>query len=302
MNVEITTLDKLDNRDFRRVVKLDCRNWWNVLSSEYNVGNISNFHERMKTVFYEEYKRVYSRLLEFPEGEVVAYCHDLKRPVGAISGIRINAPTIDDVPNTWHAMSDNGYFTTHDPKGNMLCCASIIVLNTGLPSERLSELKKQHISSMLLGGEHALAEKLGLPNLIGYSRPMNYAEYVAKHGAIDIEKYLEVRNDKGRLYDKSIGMHEREINRLVRERNLVFDAKLLARARIIPGGRPLDPQSLGYNIISDYSPTLKAYNPQEDAAHSNLIYTPVKANSQIIYTPFCGHPFPTNTDSGPTRT
>lgn len=251
LHLETLTFDQLDERDFNRVVKLDARNWWNVLSREYDVAHIPNLHTRNELVCGKELLRLSQRIEVFPEGQIAVYCHEMQRPVGAISSLILKAPTVGDVPPTWHGATGNGYFSTHDPSGDMLICASIITLHTGLPAQKISELRKQHISSLLLLAQHTLAEKLGLPGMIAYSRPMNYAAYVAEHGPTPVEAYLEVRDSQGRLHDRSIGMHERELE--------AFSPGLGKPARILPAGRPLDPDSLGYNVIMDYSPTLRAH-------------------------------------------
>ncbi|MBI5242967.1 MAG: hypothetical protein HY922_04685 [Elusimicrobia bacterium] len=251
MHIETLQMRRLDEQDFNRVVKLDARNWWNVLSREYGVEQIHNFHARMEIVFGRELVRLLHRCEEFPEGQIVIFCHELKRPVGAISSLILKAPTLADIPPTWHGATGNGYFYTHDPRGDTLICPSIIALHTGLPAQSISELKKQHISTALLHAQHGLAQRLGLPKMVAYSRPMNYGEYTAKYGPLPIEEYLQVRDEKGRLYDRSIGMHERELENFARG--------LGKPARILPNGRPLDPQSLGHNVLMDYSPTLASH-------------------------------------------
>ena len=184
LHLETLTFDKLGERDFNRVVKLDARNWWNVLSREYGVSHIRNLHTRNELVCGKELLRLTQRLEVFPEGQIAVYCHEMKRPVGAISSLILKAPTVAAVPPTWHGATGDGYFSTHDPAGDMLICASIITLHTGLPAQKISDLRKQHISSLLLLAQHTLAEKLGVPGMIAYSRPMNYAAYVAEQEII----------------------------------------------------------------------------------------------------------------------
>ena len=249
MHIEVLQMRRLAERDFDRVVKLEARNWWNVLSREYDLEHIANFHSRMELVFGRQLLRLLQRCDEFPEGQIVVYCHELKRPVGAISSLILKAATLDDVPPTWHGATGNGYFTTHDSNGDKLVCASIITLHSGLPAQRLSELKKQHVASTLLRAQHDLAVKAGLRKMIAYSRPMNFGEYVARNGPTPIEDYLRVRDERGRLYDRSIGMHEHELE--------AFARGLGKPAKMLPNGRPLDPEALGYNILMDYSPTLE---------------------------------------------
>jgi hypothetical protein len=248
LHLETMPMSRLGWRDFRRVVKLDARNWWPVLSREYHAEQISNLHARMAIVFERELARLERRSEVFPQGQIVVYCHELRRPVGAIGSLVIKATSIDDVPPTWHGVTGNGFFTTHDPSGDTLVCASIITLHTGLPGQKISELRKQHIASTLLHAQHSLAEEFGLSRMIAYSRPMDYGEYVSRRGALPIEEYLKVRDERGRLLDRSIGMHARELESFARG--------LGQPARILPGGRPLDPEALGYNVIMDYSPTL----------------------------------------------
>jgi hypothetical protein len=234
MDIKIVRLGTLDDDDFEKAVDIDVDNWWPVLVAEYGT-------EDKGVIFGKQYARFLSRCEQFPEGEIAAYCYDLKRPVGVISSLRINADSIEAVPDTWHALTGNGFFEkAHVKDGNMLACVSITTLKRNyIPKDLLDEYRRQRVSGRLIRAQLALANKLYVDHMIAYSRPMDYAAFAAAFPSI--EAYREAI-ESGKVYDKSIGMHLKEGGKIL---------------RIIPGGRPKDPEALGYNFIIGYNHRLE---------------------------------------------
>jgi len=252
-----TRLVELENNfdDFVGIY-VDDANWGPLLRAEYNKNNDV---EGNGFLYRKAYESISSWCDEFPEGQIVAYRErDLSdelppmdvqlawklaklnnmvpqlviEPSGMINSRRITANSIADVPKKYNSL-------LHNPDGNMLVCFSIAVR----PEDRGKGVPELIIPKQLM-----LAKKLGL-RPIAYSRPGNYGQYVEKYGDIPIEKYLEIENgnlkirdEKGRPYDKAIGMHLRLGGEI---------------AAIIPDGRLRDWSARGYNVIVDYAKVLK---------------------------------------------
>jgi N-acetylglutamate synthase-like GNAT family acetyltransferase len=258
-----------DNFDDFVGIYIDNANWGAVLRAEY----VKNDDIEGKSFLYRKaYESISSWCDEFPEGHIVAYRErDLRdelppmdvrvawkldeaytpqlviEPSGMINSRLIAANCIADVPKKYHGL-------VHDPDGNMLVCFSIAVR---------SEDRGKGVPELLIPEQLKLAKKLGIKHVIAYSRPGNYGQYVEQHGEIPIEKYLEIegsnlkiKDEKGRPYDKAIGMHLR------------LGGKI---GGIFYNARPGDKFARGYNVIVDYAKEVEKLKLEDAPAVAQIL-------------------------------
>jgi len=238
MDIEIVQLGDLGVWDFKKVARLDAEAWQKVLFAEHETDSPYRIH-------MEEYERLRERCKRFPEGQIVAYCHDprFNEPVGVINSLRINVPDIDAVPRTWHDLTGKGYFTTHKEDGNLQACVSIVAMPLDdVPPELREEYKKQQVSRKLINAQLKLANDSDMDYMIAYSRPANYAKNKAKYPSMN--EYLEAVK-RGDVNDP-IGMH------------LHFGAAIW---KVLPNGRK-DEDAGHYNVIMRYPLVKDAPKPE----------------------------------------
>jgi len=197
MAVKIVTTRELADHDLYKAACISADAWKKVLIEEYGPKDFDS-------IVREEYNRLSAREKAFSDGQIVAYWDELNSPVGMMNSFRINASSVDDVPVGWNNVTGNGTYSTHVQDGNMLVCASITVIKEDmLPKEYRDEFKTLHISKQLVDAQLKLAIRLGVENMIAYSRPANYAKNRAKYPSLN--EYLEAVK-RGDVNDP-IGMH-----------------------------------------------------------------------------------------------
>lgn len=244
MSIRIVTTKELADHDLYNAARISAEAWKKVLLVEYKPDNFDG-------MVWGEYDRLNAREKVFSDGQIVAYWDKLNGPVGMMNSFRINAGSVDDVPVGWNNVTGNGTYSTHVKDGNMLVCASITVIKEDkLPKEYRDEFKTLHISKQLVDAQLELAIRLGVENMIAYSRPANYAKNKAKYPSMD--EYLEAVK-RGDVNDP-IGMH------------LHFGAAIW---KVLPNARK-DDDAGNTNIIMKYplKNAPKSESTQESAAAS----------------------------------
>lgn len=149
-----------------------------------------------------------SRLKIFPQGFITVEIN------GQIKGVT-TSQIIDYDPsstNTWNELTGNGYIkNSHNPEGNAIYVVSVAVAK---------DTQGLGLGGRLVDAQKELARKLDKKFLLLGARIPGYDSYCKVHGEISVEKYLELRNDKGEPFDPEIRFYARkglEISKIVRD-------------------------------------------------------------------------------------
>lgn len=176
-------------------------------------------------------EQLQSELNIFPEGVFVAELRQdgPSKIVGLCCVMRMHSDNVDKI-STWDETTANGYFTTHDPNGDMMFGANLSVL---------PGLERGGIGDRLFAYGASLLVRWGLPFGVLGERLPKFAEFNTERRRkglepFSVEQYLEHRDDRGRIYDPQLRFY----------RSIPF----LKIERIIPGYFP-DPGSENYGVL-----------------------------------------------------
>lgn len=238
---ELILAKTLDDKDLTSLSRIYVQMWGKVLQNEFS-------HLTNDQLVDEVLAQFNSRNTVFPEGQIVCWDHN-DGVLGGVCSIMVSTrssngkPDYSTVPGAWNQLTSNGYFTNHDPRGDLLVCCAINVPprygGRGIPRR-------------LLHGETALANQRGLIPC-AYTRPIDLRAYLQDqcgfevgfdHTQLEEEKLVDLlakhlarTAGKGRLCDKNVGLHTH------------YGASVV---RFLPNGREKDSQSCGFCILMAY--------------------------------------------------
>jgi predicted amidohydrolase/GNAT superfamily N-acetyltransferase len=148
---------------------------------------------RENIVWTEEQLR--SHLHVFPEGQIVAEVDG--RVVGAVSSLIVDLG-IDPLRwHTWAGITDNGFFTNHDPRADTLYGADVYVH---------PEMRGRRIGAALYEARRKLCRRLNLRRIVAGGRLWHYQQYANQ---FSVEEYVE-RVIAGQLRDLVLTYQLRE--------------------------------------------------------------------------------------------
>ena len=149
-----------------------------------------------------------SRLNVFPEGFLIAKLND------KVQGVTTSQITTYDpsIVKTWDEITNGGMIAeTHNPLGNALYVVSVGVAK---------EAQGEGVGGKIVEAQKELAKKLKLRYLYLGARIPGYNNYCKEHGELSIEKYLELKNDKGEVFDPEIRFYSKrglEVKKIISE-------------------------------------------------------------------------------------
>ncbi len=118
-----------------------------------------------------------SHLHVFPEGQLVATSKG--KIVGAAASLIVNMGDDPFRAHTWAGITDSGFFTNHDPKGDTLYGADVYVH---------PKVRGLGVGAALYQGRRALCRKLNVRRILAGGRICNYCEH---SDAMSPEEYME---------------------------------------------------------------------------------------------------------------
>lgn len=180
----------------------------------------------------------------FPEGQ---FCIEYKRRIIASSCSLIIDFSKYSETSTWSELTDKGFFTNHDPNGNTLYGAEIMVD---------PEYRSMKLSRRLYEARQNLAKSRNLKRICIGGRLPNYCKYKDE---MDIETYVQMVMDR-RVFDPV----------LTAQLSNGFTLK-----RILPDYLPNDVESAGYATFLEWSNLL--YNEKADKRKHHSPYVRVCA-------------------------
>ena len=111
-------------------------------------------------------KRLLNHLRVFPQGQLVAEVNG--RIVGASSSLVVNLGSDPLRSHTWKGITDNGYFTSHDPRGDTLYGADVYVH---------PRARGRGVGHALYERRRRLCRRLNLRRILVGGRLWNYEEH-----------------------------------------------------------------------------------------------------------------------------
>ncbi|MEX2381163.1 MAG: GNAT family N-acetyltransferase [Opitutales bacterium] len=136
-----------------------------------------------------------THLRVFPQGQLVACIGE--EVVGAVSSLIVDMGPDPLRPHTWAGITDSGYFTNHNPKGDTLYGGDVYVH----PDRR-----RKGIGAALYEARRELCRRLNLRRILAGGRLHNYSEYAERYTP---EEFAE-RVVRGDLYDPALNFQLRE--------------------------------------------------------------------------------------------
>lgn len=136
-----------------------------------------------------------SHLHIFPEGQLVATVKG--KVVGAVASLIVNMGDDPFRSHTWAGITDSGFFTNHDPKGDTLYGADVYVH---------PETRGLGVGAALYQGRRDLCKKLNLRRILAGGRIWNYCEQADE---MSPEEYVE-RVKTGEFRDLVLSFQLRE--------------------------------------------------------------------------------------------
>lgn len=141
-------------------------------------------------------EKMESRLSLFPQGFFTAKVENKIMGVSTSQISHYPSPA-----KTWDELTDNGFIkNSHNPSENAL-----YVVSAGVSKNA----QGMGIGGKLIDAQKDLARTLGLRYLFLGARIPGYGAYCQKHGDIPIEKYIQLKNEKGESLDPEIRFYQR---------------------------------------------------------------------------------------------
>jgi predicted amidohydrolase/GNAT superfamily N-acetyltransferase len=140
-------------------------------------------------------QQVRSHLQVFPEGQLVAEAEG--RIIGAASSLIVDLGLDPMRWHTWAGITDNGYFTNHDPRADTLYGADVCVH---------PDWRGRGAGGALYQARRALCKQLNLRRIVAGGRLWHYREYANRYSA---EEYVE-RVKAGEIRDLVLSYQLRE--------------------------------------------------------------------------------------------
>jgi len=135
------------------------------------------------------------RFTIFPQGFFLAFKGN--EIIGASTSEIINYSPLNP-PNSWEAITDNGYIEkTHSVNGNALYVVSI------------GAVSRSGGGSSLLSAQKELTKKLSLRFLLLGARIPGYDSYCRNNGEINIEDYVQLKREDNQLLDPELRFYTR---------------------------------------------------------------------------------------------
>ena len=221
--IKIVQTSSLDENQFIYSAEIYYQEWQDILRKELDIK------KPLIQIVVEQFKK---RSEVFPEGQLSAYDTSLCKVLGNINSLRI--PSDYDFKD-WNSLTGNGYFTTHDPKGNSIICPAV---NT---SKEARNLGIKGVAKKLILSARDVAVYLksdGLENMFVFTRPSGYLQFTQKYGNVPIEEYLSTKtNGNPSEFKDPIDLH------------IGLGAKIL---KPFKNARPADSASKCYCVLMRY--------------------------------------------------
>ena len=163
----------------------------------------------------------------FPEGQLVAVDPDTQAVLGYAATLIVNWDRFERL-DSWFTITDNGWFTTHDPGGETLYAAEVMVD---------AHARGQGVGKALYAARRALLERLGLERIRAGARLRGYS----KHAAYLTPEHYVQKVVAGELSDPTLSFQLRQGFRVI---------------AIAPYYLPGDPESLGHAAIIEWRPDM----------------------------------------------
>ena len=223
LGLEIVKTSSLNDYHFNCSAEIYYLAWRDILRKELVI------EKPLIQIVMEQFKK---RSEVFPEGQLSAYHVRYGMVLGNISSLRINN---DYDFKDWNLLTGNGYFTTHNPKGNSIICPAV---NT---SKKARDMGVEGVAKTLIISARDVAISLkntGLENMFVFTRPSGYLDYTKKYGDVAIKEYLATKiKGKPSEFKDPIDLH------------LGLGAKILTPFK---DARPADSASKGYCVLMRY--------------------------------------------------
>ncbi len=223
LGLKIVQTSSLNEKNFIDSAEIYYHAWGDLLRKELDLK------KPLIQIVVEQFKK---RSEVFPEGQLSAYHVKYCMVLGNISSLRINK---DYNFKDWKSLTGEGYFTTHNTKGNSIICPAV---NT---SKKARDMGVEGVAKTLIISARDVAISLkptGLENMFVFTRPSKYLEYTKKYGDVTIEEYLGTKtNGKPSEFKDPIDLH------------LGLGAKILTPFK---NARPADSASKGYCVLMRY--------------------------------------------------
>jgi predicted amidohydrolase/GNAT superfamily N-acetyltransferase len=139
--------------------------------------------------------QVRSHLQVFPEGQIVAEAEG--RIIGAASSLIVDLGIDPMRWHTWAGVTDNGYFTSHDPRADTLYGADVCVH---------PDWRGRGAGAALYHARRELCRRLNLRRIVAGGRLWHYREFAGRYSA---EEYVE-RVKAGEIRDLVLSYQLRE--------------------------------------------------------------------------------------------
>lgn len=206
--------------DIPQMVEIDKKAWWEEVA------------------FTAEQFR--SQIKRYPKGVLVAEADEdgCRQLIGTICGLRVRSSFAESV-HSWAEATGNGYFTTHDPKGDVAFGANLSVL---------PEFERKGIGDKLFGQAAGVLVRGNMRYLVLGGRLPGLARFNQQRierglSRISGEGYAALRDERGRILDDELRFYLKQ--------------PFLEMIRVLPNYFP-DPESENYGVLLKWTNPLYA--------------------------------------------
>ena len=173
--------------------------------------------------------RFLSRHLEvFPEGQLAAVDPATEELLGYAATLIVDHTDIERM-DSWDTVTDQGYFTTHNPEGDTLYAAEVIVDPA---------CRGQGVGSAIYAARRELLERLGLKRIRAGARLRGYHVY---QDELDPWRYVE-KVVAGELNDPTLTFQLKQGFEVI---------------GVVPHYLHIDPASLGHAALIEWRPDME---------------------------------------------
>ncbi len=160
-----------------------------------------------------------SRFENHPKGFLGIYLDE--KLVGVSTSHVVDYNWGDDF--TWESITDNGYYTNHNPDGNTLYVGSVGVSQEPYVRRATKEIRKNGepgLGTRLVQGQKELTRELELDQLVLSARVPLYH----KHSDMDIDDYLSMKKEgTDEPYDPEIRFYKRLGLEIIKPKHLAME-------------------------------------------------------------------------------